>query len=74
LLIAKVQEERRGEARRGERGVIAKFEMVVEERQTDRQMFHHLPQQPFERLRVYMVKLPSLFSLCSFVYLTHPHF
>lgn len=49
--------------------MIAEFEMVVDERETERQrdeaatktMFRHLPQQPFERLRVYIVKLPSLF-------------
>jgi hypothetical protein len=63
----------------GERGVIAEFEMVVDDRQTDRQtdeaatktMFHHLHQQPFERLRVYIVKLPSLFlfvHLSTFVH------
>jgi hypothetical protein len=68
-----------GEERR-ERGVIAEFEMVVDEREREREreretdeaatktMFHHRPQQPFERLRVYMVKLPSLFvfvHLCT---------
>ncbi len=59
----------------GERGVIAEFEMVVDDRQTDeaatKTMFHHLHQQPFERLRVYIVKLPSLFlfvHLSTFVH------